>query len=404
MNKWFIFLYLRLVICNMENGKQQQQRQRQQQQQKRLNKDEKQKQLKILMQWVTESLKNNFAPRAVDVVEYARGTLGFIHLPRKEIIHELRLHRAYEFTSQQQRKRGKDKIYRSILVNSIGNLHGDVALYPIVREYETPKTFKTGYLICVDILTRQTFVTLLKGKKDTEHFIAAFKRIFKQFSEKNEGISIKSMGFDQETAVIGEDVQKFLTSKNITFYAFTFTSSKAKRAEGGIGLMRREVERLADEKPNVRWWNLIDEAAESLNQKPIYFNGKKLFQADEKTPFTPNTVNPENLKYFLTALNKAGTGAYFDQFNIKPQSVKFKFNVGDYVRAKLIVTSSKVIGEKRSAKSLTKAIFRIVDRKAVKARKKSTIINQYICQLIPGGQIETLGEDDIALIRYNEKE
>jgi hypothetical protein len=61
----------------------------------------------------------------------------------------------------------------------------------------------------------------------------------------------------------------------------------------------------------------------------------------------PKTSTRKTENVFLEALYKAALDYRSAQFAIDPHHAVFKFSDRDYVRAKLIVTSSAVLGEKR---------------------------------------------------------
>ena len=112
--------------------------------------------------WVTERLHLGDVPRVTDVVDYAHNTLGLKFLTRKMIAEALRLHPAYEINSTQQRQRGRSRKYRPIVVNNRGSLHADIAFVSKSRNYEIPKSFRAGFLVARDVLTRYTFIIPLQ--------------------------------------------------------------------------------------------------------------------------------------------------------------------------------------------------------------------------------------------------
>ncbi len=95
--------------------------------------------------------------------------------------------------------------------------------------------------------------------------------------------------------------------------------------------------------------------AEDLNNREIIIGGKK-------TGFAPKDVSEENLPTFLNALYKTAPAYFFGQFDIDPRNVRFKYPVGIDVRAKLIATSSAVLGTKHSMTNLEDEVFRIIER------------------------------------------
>ena len=133
-----------------------------------------------------------------------------------------------------------------------------------------------------------------------------------------------------------------MEGENISFHAFDLSSSKAKFAEGAIRLIREKMAVLMRRNnPKDRWWNLLDVVVDNLNRQQIVVNGKKIGR------YTPRDVNSKTVKDFVGILHKKVPAYYFGQFDIAPDLVKFKYEVGTLVRAKLIVTSSEVVGNKR---------------------------------------------------------
>ena len=136
-----------------------------------------------------------------------------------------------------------------------------------------------------------------------------------------------------------------------------------------------------------RWWNLLGDVAEGLNSRPILIGGKKL-------GFTPKDVTESNLGDFLAALYKAKPAAYAAQFQIAPQFAKFRYAVGTEVRAKLISTSSQILGVKHSQTNLEEAVFCIVEAIPYVASDLS-VGQSYRCVDVRSGQQEIFDQDDI---------
>ena len=79
-----------------------------------------------------------------------------------------------------------------------------------------------------------------------------------------------------------------------------------------------------------------------------------------------------------------------------PRFVRFRFNVGSFVRAKLLITSSAVIGEKRSETNLTKQSFGVVEQIPYITKNLSVGI-AYKCLNLKTGEFEIFDESDITL-------
>ena len=76
--------------------------------------------------------------------------------------------------------------------------------------------------------------------------------------------------------------------------------------------------------------------------------------------------------------------------------MSFTFPVGALVRAKLIATSSDVLGNKRSENNLTDEVF-VIENTVPYVTRKLTIGKAYKCRNIKTQEIEIFQEDEIAL-------
>lgn len=361
------------------------------------SKEKKQKQLDQVIAWVQNQFEKNDPPRFTDVFDYTYRVLGYVNLKKADLRKTLRLYQGYAINARQSRKAHRSGKNRPIIVNSLGHLHCDLGFFALTREYETPVTFKSGYLVAKDILSRVIYVAILQKSKNADALIKAFSNIFEQFKMQNKGLKVLSVSFDKEPTVMGYKVQQFLKDNNISFYAFANSASKSKFAESSIRLLRETITRLKLNPISTerRWWHLIQPAVKALNNQPIKVNDKYLYQRDG-TYFKPLDVNVSNLEYYIKQLQKAAPAYYFSQFDIDPSMVRFKFNVGDFVKPKLIITSSAVLGIKRSEVTLESEIFVITKRLGF-ISKALTIEALYVCKSTLTGQRENFEEDDIAL-------
>jgi hypothetical protein len=138
-----------------------------------------------------------------------------------------------------------------------------------------------------------------------------------------------------------------------------------------------------------RWWNLLPLVVDNLNNQIIVIDKRSL-------GYTPNQIIESNVEQFKKLLFKAVPAYYFAQFDIAPALVNFKYQVGQLVRAKLIATSSDVLGNKRSEINLTQQIF-IIKQCVPYVTRKMTIGRAYKCQNIQSNEVEIFQEDEIAL-------
>ena len=352
-------------------------------------------QLELVLEWVTNQFKKYQPPRFSDVVDYAYRVMGFKTLKQSALRKALRLHPGYAVNARQSRFPKFASKQRPILVNNVGCLQCDLGFFAITREYETPVTFRSGYLVAKDILSRFTYVAILHKTKSAESLQKAFEEVFKKFRIQNPGKKVTSVAFDKEPAIMGKLMQNYFKERQVSFHAFENSASKSKMAELTIRLLRETIARLKYESAEKRWWHLLPVAVDVLNTQPIKVNNKYIKQKDGNY-FRPIDVNDFNVDYFIKQLHKVAPAYYFSQFSVAPSMVKFKFNIGDYVKPKLISTSSDVIGVKRSEVTLENEIFVITKRLGYVSRTL-TVEPLYVCKSTVTNKIESFEENIIAL-------
>jgi hypothetical protein len=366
------------------------------------------RELERLMGWVSERVRQGDILRTSDVIRYYRDSGDELDLStlekkktrrlltRNQIAEALRLHPVYLMSSSQQRGPRWHRRHRAILTNSLGNLHADLGYEPLRKHYETPKRYRSGYLVAKDVLSRFTYVVILRGSKSADSLIGALKELMKKHESLFPGgHRILSISFDRETSVMSKKVQHFLADNNISFHPFVFTSSKSKHAESAIRLIRKTLARFEADRPDVPWWRLMDDVVNSLNRNYIVIDGKQL-------DFRPADVNKHNLKEFVRQLHSAKPTYFFGQFNVDPRSVQFKFSKGDLVRPKLLAISSATVGEKRSARSLADTTF-VVDKQIAYPDQKHSVGRSYRCVNVDTGEVQVFDQKDIALTREVER-
>lgn len=362
-----------------------------------------------VLNWVEQRLHLGDVPRISDIIHYAHHTMGLVHLSKKEISKAVRLHPVYEINSTQQRERKRSRKYRPIIVNDSGHLHADIAYISKSRDYEIPASFRAGFLVARDVLTRYTFIIFLKKDRKADSMIRAFKELIERHRQlmrrnENEFHGIRSISFDKETSVMSTKVQKFLEASGIRFFSFKLSSSKSKVAEGAIKIIRTTVARLRRNDRDAKsgydnsqsyWKSLYSRCEDTMNSRPIIVSGKQL-------KVTPEELYPENekIRMFVRKLQRAVPVFYFSQFDISPSLVSFQFPVGSRVRAKLIVTSSKVLGNKTSEVSVTDEVFEVKDHRAYVTRAY-TVGKFYTCESLRDGQKVFFDESDIVATDNN---
>ena len=341
---------------------------------------------KTLSNYIEDQLRFGHVPRLSDVREFAKKQNLTIKL--KRIKEMLNLDQAFMMNRPQQRQPKRDKKYRPIIVNDLGHWHSDIGFFSINKRYPTPITYRAGFLVAKDVLSRYIYATPLLKNRTAESMIKAFKVIMNHHSKVFPNVAIKSISFDKETSVVGKKVQSFLAEKGITFHAFQMSSSKAKHAENAIKQIRATTAVLLRRNfKKDRWWNLLPTVVKTLNARPIVVNGKSL-------KFAPQDVNSKTLAEFKKKLFNVAPSYYWAQYAMAPDWVSWKYQVGTVVRAKLIAVSSAVIGNKRSEVNLTDDLFVIQERVPYVTRNMQ-YGKAYRCKNLDKGYFEVFQEDEI---------
>ena len=353
----------------------------------------------LLTQWLEDKLRLGHVPRLSDMVDHVRRE--GLKLKRSELLKMLQTNPAYMFNMHQQKKRMGSRKYRPVVATTLGYLHCDIGFFSKSRHYSTPPTFQAGFLAARDVLSRFVYLVVLQKSRKGASMVSAFKTLLALHAAAGHTHPVRGISFDRERSVMSNKVQEFLKEKGIKFTSFKMSSSKAKHAESLIKQVRTDMARL--ERYNQleayrlrktkntggarRWWNLLGELANELNNKEIVIGGKR-------TGFKPKEINEENLPEFLTRLYKAAPAYYAAQFEVDPRFVNFRYSVGTHVRAKLIYTSSSVIGNKHSETSLEDPVYKIVAAVPYVTRKL-TLGKSYKCVKLASGEQEIFDENDI---------
>ena len=350
---------------------------------------------KTLQNYIQDSLRYGQVPRLSDVRAFV--TQQGLAIKLKRIKEMLNLQDAFMMNRPQQRQPKRDKKYRPILVNDLGHWHCDIGFFAINKRYPTPISYRAGYLVAKDVLSRYIYATPLIKNRTAESIIRAFKILFSQHARQFPNVPIKSISFDRETSVVGKKVQKFLADAGISFHAFQMSDSKAKHAENAIKQIRSMTAILLRRKyKKDRWWNLLPSVVRALNRRPVVVNNKSLKLA-------PQDVNKETLGKFKKNLFNAAPAYYWAQYPLAPEWVTWKYDVGEKVRAKLIAVSSSVIGNKRSEVNLTDELFAIEERVPYVTRNME-YGKAYRCRELQTDRMEVFQEDEITLGRREEEE
>ena len=350
---------------------------------------------KELEEWLSDRLRYDDVPRLREAKEWVKKNK--IGLTQKDVKEVMRLHPAYMMNMPQQLMPKGSEMYRPIIVNSLGFWHADIGYFSKNKKYRMPETYRHGFLVAKDVLSRRIYATpLLKSKKETA-IIKAFEILFENHRRHLPGVPVMSVSFDKETSVLGNAVQAHLKKQGIEFHAFQMSKSKAKCAEGSIKQIRAVMTRLMKRnRKKDRWYTLLETVVNVLNGQEVVVNGKGM-------GVSPDEINPSNLEEFVGKLQKAVPAYYWAQFDIAPGLVSFKYPVKTVVRAKLLATSSATIGNKTSEVNLTKDLF-VIEKLVPYVTKNLKIGRAYKCRHLKKNYVEVFQEDEITPGREEEEE
>lgn len=351
-------------------------------------KRDKREEEKEVTDWLSERVRFSDVPRMSDVMMYVRSEgLG---LKKKEVRKILLEHPYFKMNVRQQRMAGRSRMYRPVIVSELGHWHADIGYFAVNKRYETPVSYRAGYLVAKDVLSRYVYATPLIRDKSAESMIRGLGQLFEKHRQHLPDVRVKSIAFDRETSMLSKKVQDYLSKENITFHNFDMSSSKAKFAEGAIRLIREKMATLMRRgNAKDRWWNLLSVVVDNLNSQQIIVDGKKIGS------FTPSSVTRETVPKFIGLLHRKVPAYYFGQFDIAPSLVDFKYEIGCLVRAKLIATSSEVVGNKRSEKNLTGEVF-MIEGKVPYVTRNMKVWVAYKCRSVENPEhVEIFQEDEI---------
>lgn len=342
----------------------------------------------LLAEWLSERLRFNDVPRMTEIESYVESSK--LDLKKRDIRRVLLHHPNYKMNLRQQRLAGRSRMYRPVIVGSLGHWHADIGYFAANKRYATPVTYRAGFLIAKDVLSRYVYAVPLLKTKSAESMVQAFGMLFEKHRKRLPDVPIKSIAFDKETSVLSNKVQSFLAKENVTFHAFEMSSSKAKFAEGAIRLVREKMAVLMRRNdPKDRWWNLLDAVTDNLNRQQIVVDGKKIGN------YAPRDVNSNTVRDFVAMLHQKVPSYYYGQFDLAPSLVDFKYKTGTLVRAKLIATSSEVVGTKRSETNLTGEVF-VIEEVVPYVTRNMKVGRAYKCRDVRTMEkVEIFQEDEI---------
>ena len=330
---------------------------------------------KSLHEWVDGQLKIGNVLRLSDIYTYAKKIWPNLEKSKKLIRQMMIDHPSFQMSIPQQRPPHFGRKRRVISTLNLGMFHGDIGYFSVHDKYPTPPTYRSGFLVLIDVLSRLVYIEILPGNK----IAATINKLLAKIIERhkaNHDYPIRCISFDKERSVISRDVQAFLKDQNIDFRAFQYSSSKSKMAENTIGRIRVAVRALEIfYQYKIPWWRLLDQVENTFNHSPIIFHGKQLVN------FTPASVTEKNKHQLLEAMRKISPAQHYSLFKINSKFVNFKFKINDKVKVKTVIISSSVLGPKKKVNQLSEDTFKIIEREAY-FRLDLSVGNIYTCVLV----------------------
>lgn len=344
---------------------------------------------KLIQDWVSQQLAAGFVPRLSDIYAHWRSAKVTKQLIRKVLLERPE----FQQILPQQRPPGFGRRRRMISTPALGYYHGDVGFFSIQSRYPTPKKYRSGFLVLIDVLSRFVLLEVLPFNRTNKTMIKVFQTIM-QRHHQHHLFPIRGISFDQERSIMSKAVQTFLKQHHITFKDFMYSASKSKLAENTIGRLRSimYVLEMETKKP---WWKLLSVAESIFNQQPLEMYGQRL-----PPSWTPSTINEKNLPEFLQLLQHKKPAFFYSHFDINPAYVSFQFNVHDRVKVKTKVMSSQVLGPKRKIHQLSEEQFIIVQRKAY-VRLDMSLGKCYTVRVLEEGRVS---DSDSRLHVFEEEE
>ena len=339
-----------------------------------------------LQKYFADVLRFGQVPRLADVKAWVRENR--LKIPPKKIKAVYDLQDETMMNRPQQRQKLRGGKWRPIVVNNLGHWHCDIGFFSVNKKYATPPTYRAGFLVAKDVLSRYIYATPLLKNRKADSIIKAFKILFQQHKEKFPGVPVLSISFDQETSVVGTKVQTFLKDLGISFRAFQMSDSKAKQAENAIRQIRATMAvLLRRNRPKDRWWNLLPTVVESLNSRPIIVDNKNL-------RLSPTEISLKNVRVFKQRLFKSVPAYYWAQYPLSVEWSTWKYDIGTVVRAKKIAVSSATIGNKTSEVSVTQETF-VIEAKVPYVTRNMRYGKAYRCRNLNTDIREVFQEDEI---------
>lgn len=127
---------------------------------------------KILSAWLNDRLRYNDVPRMTEITQYVRDREKIdkdLKWTRKDIRQILENHPTFKMNLRQQRKAGRWRMYRPVIVSNLGHWHADIGYFSVNKRYQTPVSYRAGFLVAKDVLSRYVYATPLVKNKSAEY-------------------------------------------------------------------------------------------------------------------------------------------------------------------------------------------------------------------------------------------
>jgi hypothetical protein len=113
--------------------------------------------------WVGGCLHIGNVTLIVDIVAFAKEQK--LKVKRKEIVERVQLNHTFLFNLEQKRLNSHSNKYRAIIALGLSSFHTDIGFFAKSKNYSTLVTYQSSYLVARDMLSKYTYVIILRGNR-----------------------------------------------------------------------------------------------------------------------------------------------------------------------------------------------------------------------------------------------
>ena len=318
---------------------------------------------------INRDLKNGNGISSVELYNFAKKR----NINKNVVRKALRETPAYINNLPYTDRKNPRRRYMPLRINSLGNLQIDIGYFGQTPGMKAPKNI-VGFLIAVDVLSRNVWTEIITNDKSAESLIRAFKKFLKVYTNdmKKNPVCIST---DLEGGFTSRKFQEFCYKKNnIQIVYFTDSKTKSMMAEQKILALKRLYNQLYVAKNGKikPMFKIIKKLCDVLNNRFISINNKE-------TPYKSKNIKYNNFKSWLNYLNYTDYVRQFDVYIYRSDFYNFDgLKIGDYVRVKLNMSKLSQKPVRRSNQTLTSKIYRI-DKLFLYLTKEKTLSPGCLC-------------------------